>query len=78
MKILAGKVVSNKMSKTLVVAVERKTLHPLYKKIVKKTKRFKVHYDTGDIKIGDLVQIVATKPISKEKHFKILEKSRGK
>jgi len=72
MKILEGKVVSNKMPKTIVVEVERQSFHPLYKKIIRRTKRYKVENGKGNIKIGDIVKIKQTRPISKEKHFKII------
>lgn len=73
-KILEGKVVSTKMKKTVVVEVERLYQHPFYKKIIKKHKRYKVHNENFSLKTGDLVKIKETKPISKEKHFLILEK----
>lgn len=71
MKTLAGKVVSVKMNNTIVVEVGRQNVHPLYKKIMHRTKRFKVHSEKKDIKIGDMVKIVECKPLSKEKHHKI-------
>lgn len=74
MKILLGKVVSTKMNKTIVVEVVRQTKHPLYKKIIKKSKRYKVHCQDRDLKLGDTVKIGPVKPISKDKHFKVLEK----
>lgn len=74
MKILTGKVVSTKMNKTIVVEVVRQTKHPLYKKIIKKSKRYKVHQSGQDLELGDIVKIGPVKPISKEKHFKVLEK----
>lgn len=74
MKKIDGKVVSVKMKNTAVVEIARQTIHPLYKKIVKRTKRIKV--DTGEktVAIGDRVTIVETRPISKEKHFKLTVK----
>jgi small subunit ribosomal protein S17 len=72
MKILEGKVVSNKMSKTIVVEVERQNFHPLYKKIIRRTKRYKVESENPNIKIGDIVKIKQARPISKEKHFIIV------
>ena len=65
-----GKVVSTKMNKTAVVAVERFISHPLYKKRIKKVKKFKAHDEIG-VSVGEKVQISSVKPISKEKHFKI-------
>jgi len=72
-KILEGKIVSNKMNKTVVVEVVRKTAHPMYKKIIKKSKKFLA--DSGDKKyeIGKTVKIVETRPLSKNKHFRIME-----
>ena len=70
---LIGKVVSTKMQKTAVVVVKREKPHPLYKKIVRKTKRFKVHNENIEVKVGDKVRIEETRPISKEKHFRVLE-----
>ena len=66
-----GKVVSTKMNKTAIVAVERFISHPLYKKRIKKVKRFKAHDEIG-VNVGQKVQISSVKPISKEKHFKIV------
>lgn len=74
MKNIIGKVVSTKMAKTIVVAVERQTIHPLYKKIIRRTKRVKVHSEDASLKVGDTVRIVGTRPISKEKHFKFVSK----
>ena len=66
-----GKVVSTKMNKTAVVAVERFISHPLYKKRIKKVKKFKAHDEIG-VSVGEKVKISSVKPISKEKHFKIV------
>ena len=66
-----GKVVSTKMNKTAVVAVERFISHPLYKKRIKKVKKFKAHDEIG-VSIGEKVQISSVRPISKEKYFKIV------
>ena len=66
-----GKVVSTKMNKTAVVEVERFIAHPLYKKRIKKAKKFKAHDEIG-VSVGEKVQISSVKPISKEKHFKIV------
>ena len=74
MKILTGKVVSNKMSKTLVVVVVRSSIHPLYKKILKRRRRYKVHSEDPSVNIGDRVKFVETKPISRDKYFKLVEK----
>jgi len=72
MKKLIGKVVGGKMERTVLVAVESTFSHPLYKKIIKKFKNIKVDNQIG-AKKGDLVRIIQTRPISKEKHFKVLE-----
>ena len=74
MTILTGKVVSDKMLNTLVVEVVRQSIHPLYKKILRRRKRYKVHNTDSRIKTGDSVKIAETKPMSKEKFFKVVEK----
>jgi len=66
---LLGKVVSDKMDKTIVVTVERRIRHKLYQKYVLTTKRFKAHDETNVAKTGDLVSIVSTRPISREKRW---------
>ena len=71
-KTLSGTVVSNKMKDTIVVSVERYEKHPRYFKFVKRRKKFKAHDLGNTAKIGDKVQIVETRPISKEKSFKLL------
>lgn len=71
-KTFTGTVVSTKMLKTVVVAVERLWLHPLYKKRTKKTRKFKAHDELG-VKVGDKVIIQETRPISKEKRWKVVE-----
>lgn len=73
MKNIIAKVVSTKMTQTVVVEVERKKLHPLYKKIMRRTNRFKAHTDET-FQVGDMVKIVSTKPVSKDKHFKVVGK----
>lgn len=72
-KELIGKVVSTKMQKTVVVAVDLRIRHPLYQKTLVRTKKYKA--ETGDLKIeeGQMVKILACKPVSKDKHFKVLE-----
>ena len=72
-KIFDGVIVSVKMQKTAVVKITRKFPHPLYKKLIKRDNRLNVDIGTFTPKIGDRVKIVETKPISKTKHFKILE-----
>jgi small subunit ribosomal protein S17 len=73
MKTLTGKVVSTKMNKTIVVEIERTQLHPLYKKYVRKTNRLKVHNESMEVKEGQTVKITETRPISKQKSFKLIE-----
>lgn len=69
-----GTITSTSQDKTVVVDVERKFSHPLYKKIIKRNKRYQAHYEGKDLDIGDRVLIEETKPISKTKHFKVVEK----
>jgi small subunit ribosomal protein S17 len=73
-KILTGKVVSAKMDKTVVVMVERKFRHPVYHKVIIRHKKYKAHNDKLTLVENDMVRIEETKPISKDKHFKIIEK----
>jgi small subunit ribosomal protein S17 len=72
-KVREGLVVSNKMDKTVVVAVETKKVHPLYKKAIKFTKKYKAHDENNDCKIGDKVKIVETRPLSREKRWRVAE-----
>lgn len=77
-KIRTGKVVSNKMDKTVVVTVETLVRHPLYKKTVKKTSRLKAHDEKNECQIGDTVKIAETRPLSRDKRWRlvsILEKA---
>jgi small subunit ribosomal protein S17 len=67
-----GVVVSDKMDKTCVVSVTSNVKHPLYKKVVKITKKFKAHDENNDCHIGDTVEIMETRPISKTTHFRLL------
>ncbi len=74
-----GKVVSNKMDKTVVVAVEDSVKHPIYKKIVKRTVRLKAHDEKNECSVGDRVRVMETRPLSKDKRWrlvKILEKAK--
>ena len=74
-----GKVVSDKMDKTIVVKVERQFMHPLYKKTVRKHKKFKAHDENNEAKTGDTVQINEHRPFSKDKKWilkRIIEKSK--
>lgn len=72
-KIYTGKVVSNKMDKTAVVAVTRLFQHPKYKKTVKRVTKFKAHDENNKCEIGDTVKIIETRPLSKEKRWIIIE-----
>lgn len=78
-KTRVGRVVSDKMDKTLVVAIEDNVKHPLYKKIVKRTLRLKAHDENNEAKTGDRVSIMETRPLSKDKRWrlvKILERAK--
>ena len=71
-KTMTGVVVSNKMDKTVVIKVERKFSHPVFKKVVKTTKKYKVHDEKNECLEGDLVRIQETRPLSKEKRWRLL------
>lgn len=68
-----GKVVSDKMDKTITVAIEDRVKHPLYGKIVKKMVKFKAHDENNDCGIGDTVKIMETRPLSKDKRWRLVE-----
>jgi small subunit ribosomal protein S17 len=72
-KVRSGKVVSNKMDKTIVVAIESLVRHPLYGKTVKHTKKFKAHDDENACQIGDVVKVMETRPLSKDKRWRVVE-----
>lgn len=72
-KVRVGKVISNKMDKTVVVAVERKVPHALYSKPILTNKRFKAHDESNECLIGDTVKIEETRPISKDKCWRVVE-----
>ncbi len=72
-KIKLGRVVSDKMDKTVVVAVESYRRHPLYKKAVRRIKKFKAHDEQNACQEGDIVRIEETRPLSKEKHWRVVE-----
>ena len=72
-KVRTGKVVSDKMDKTIVVAVEDHVKHPLYKKIVKRTYKLKAHDENNEAKINDRVLIMETRPLSKDKRWRLVE-----
>ncbi|MCQ2448726.1 MAG: 30S ribosomal protein S17 [Clostridia bacterium] len=72
-KTRVGRVVSNKMDKTVVVAIEDNVKHPLYKKIIKNTIRFKAHDEENTCGVGDRVLIMETRPLSKDKRWRVVE-----
>ena len=72
-KTRVGKVVSNKMDKTIVVAVENHVKHPLYKKVVKSTYKLKAHDENNECNIGDTVKVMETIPLSKDKRWRLVE-----
>ena len=72
-KTRTGKVISNKMDKTIVVAIEDHVKHPLYKKIVKKTYKLKSHDENNECNIGDTVKVMETRPISKDKRWRLVQ-----
>ena len=72
-KTRTGKVISDKMEKTITVAVEDHVRHPLYNKIVKKTYKLKAHDENNDAKIGDTVKVMETRPLSKDKRWRLVE-----
>jgi small subunit ribosomal protein S17 len=72
-KVREGLVVSDKMDKTVVVAVETKKVHPLYRKAIRVIKKYKAHDENNACKIGDKVKIVETRPLSKEKSWRVME-----
>jgi len=72
-KAYIGRVVSDKMDKTVVLAVTRRIAHTKYTKTIKRTTKFKVHDEKNECKIGDVVRFIETRPLSKEKRWKVLE-----
>ena len=72
-KVRIGKVVSNKMDKTIVVAVENHVKHPLYGKIVKRTYKLKAHDENNECHTGDTVKVMETRPLSKDKRWRLVE-----
>lgn len=67
-----GNVISNKMNKTVVVAVERSVIHPVYKKVLRRVTKLKAHDEENVCKVGDRVQMIETRPISKHKHWRVV------
>jgi small subunit ribosomal protein S17 len=72
-KVRVGEVVSDKMEKTAVVAVTRLVRHPLYGRFVKKTAKYKIHDEKNDCCVGDVVRIMETRPLSKDKRWRLVE-----
>jgi len=72
-KTKVGRVVSDKMDKTIVVAIEDRVAHPLYKKIVKRTYKLKAHDEKNECSIGDTVRVMETRPLSKDKRWRLVE-----
>ena len=72
-KTRTGKVVSDKMDKTIVVAIQNNEMHPLYNKIVKRTYKLKAHDENNDCHIGDTVKVMETRPLSKDKRWRLVE-----
>ena len=72
-KVRVGRVVSDKMQKTVVVAIERRVPHPVYGKMVTRTKKVKAHDEENQAKTGDLVRIAETRPLSKDKRWRLVE-----
>ncbi len=68
-----GRVVSNKMDKTVVVEIERSVIHPLYRKVLRRVTKFKAHDEANACKVGDRVRMIETRPISKDKHMRVIE-----
>jgi small subunit ribosomal protein S17 len=72
-RVKQGRVVSDKMSKTIVVVSETRASHPIYGKVVRKSSRFKAHDESNEAKIGDIVRIQECRPLSKDKRWRLLE-----
>lgn len=72
-KTRVGRVVSNKMDKTIVVAIEDRVQHPLYKKIVKNTYKLKAHDENNECNVGDKVKVMETRPLSRDKRWRLVE-----
>ena len=76
LKLQSGIVVSNKMDKSIVVKIERKIQHPLYKKTIKRSKKYIAHDEQNECKVGDLVQIAECRPLSRLKRFRLFKPSK--
>ena len=77
-RVLQGTVVSDKADKTITVLVERRVMHPIYKKIIRKSKKFAAHDEKNVHKIGEMVEIIECRPISKSKRWTVVEGDAGK
>jgi len=73
-RVLTGTVVSDKMDKTVVVRVDRRVMHPLYKKIVTRSKKYAAHDESDSLSVGDTVRIQECRPMSRRKRFEVIEK----
>ena len=76
LKLQSGIVVSNKMDKSIVVKIERKVKHPLYKKTIKRSKKYIAHDEQNECQVGDLVQIAECRPLSRRKHYRLFKPKR--
>ncbi|MBE6915777.1 MAG: 30S ribosomal protein S17 [Ruminococcaceae bacterium] len=72
-KTRVGRVVSNKMDKTVVIAIEDRVQHPIYKKIMKQTVKLKVHDENNECAVGDKIKVMETRPLSKDKRWRLVE-----
>jgi small subunit ribosomal protein S17 len=72
-RVLSGKVVSDKNDKTITVLVERRIMHPVYKKFIRRTKRFMAHDEDNRYKVGDLVSIIESRPMSRRKRWEVVD-----
>ena len=72
-KVLLGEVISNRMHKTITVQVERRVRHPMYERVVKRSKKFHAHDEHNQCQIGDIVRIIETRPLSKNKRWRLVE-----
>ncbi|MBL4825435.1 MAG: 30S ribosomal protein S17 [SAR324 cluster bacterium] len=75
LKLQSGIVVSNNMDKSIVVKIERKIKHPIYKKTIKRSKKYVAHDEKNECQIGDLVQIAECRPLSKRKHYRLYKRA---
>jgi len=76
LKLQSGIVVSNKMDKSIVVKIERKIKHPLYKKTIKRSKKYIAHDEQNECQVGDLVQIAECRPLSRHKHYRLFKRKK--